>query len=156
MYEYIKGKIVNQDSNYIVVDNNMETSIKGIYACGDIVDKDTIDIEEEFIIVNPNIKVKTPEVFKNNKKTSPYINKEELINKAKNKEYENDLEESSFNLDSRLYILKEKLSKIGKTVMSGSGSTMMVFGDNIDYIYNECKKINEEYFVRKVKIIGNK
>ena len=40
--------------------------------------------------------------------------------------------------------------------MSGSGSTMMVFGDNIDYIYNECKKINKEYFVRKVKIIGNR
>lgn len=144
-------KQIGTDIIYMLYDG-----VRYVEGIGDIVDKDTIDIDEEFVIVNPNIKVKTPEVFKNNKKTSPYINKEELINKAKNKEYENDLEESSFNLDSRLYILKEKLSKIGKTVMSGSGSTMMVFGDNVDYIYNECKKINEEYFVRKVKIIGNK
>ena len=144
-------KQIGTDIIYMLYDG-----VRYVEGIGDIVEKDAIDIKEEFVIVNPNIKVKTPEVFKNNKKTSLYINKEELINKVKNKEYENDLEESSFNLDNRLYILKEELSKIGKTVMSGSGSTMMVFGDNIDYIYNECKKINKEYFVRKVKIIGNR
>ena len=144
-------KQIGTDIIYMLYDG-----VRYVEGIGDIVDKNTIDIEEEFVIVNPNIKVKTPEVFKNNKKTSSYINKEELINNVKNKEYENDLEESSFNLDNRLYILKEKLSQIGKTIMSGSGSTMMIFGNNIDYIYNECKKINKEYFVRKVKIIGNK
>ena len=28
------------DNNYIVVDKNMETSVKGIYAAGDIIKKD--------------------------------------------------------------------------------------------------------------------
>lgn len=142
-------KEIGTDIIYMLYDG-----VRYVEGIGDIVDNKTIDIKEEFVIVNPNIKVKTPDVFKNNKKYSSYINKEELIEKVKNKEYENDLEESSFNLDNRLYILKEKLSKVGKTIMSGSGSTMMVFGNDIDYIYNECLKINKSYFIRKVKIIG--
>ena len=31
---------INMDKNYIIVDKNMETSVKGIYACGDIIKKD--------------------------------------------------------------------------------------------------------------------
>ena len=36
----LKGLNVKMDNNYIVVDKNMETSVKGIYAAGDIIKKD--------------------------------------------------------------------------------------------------------------------
>ena len=32
------------ESNYIVVDNKMESNIEGIYACGDIIKKDVYQI----------------------------------------------------------------------------------------------------------------
>ena len=36
----LKSLDVNMEKNYILVDKNMETNIKGIYACGDIIKKD--------------------------------------------------------------------------------------------------------------------
>ncbi len=36
----LKGLNLKMDNNYIVVDKNMETSVKGIYAAGDIIKKD--------------------------------------------------------------------------------------------------------------------
>ena len=36
----LKSLDIEMDRNYIIVDKNMETSIKGIYACGDIIKKD--------------------------------------------------------------------------------------------------------------------
>jgi len=36
----VKNLGLNMDKNYIIVDKNMETNIKGIYACGDIIKKD--------------------------------------------------------------------------------------------------------------------
>lgn len=36
----LKSLDLEMDKNYIVVDKNMETSVKGIYACGDIIKKD--------------------------------------------------------------------------------------------------------------------
>ena len=36
----LKSLDINMDRNYIIVDKNMETSVKGIYACGDIIKKD--------------------------------------------------------------------------------------------------------------------
>ncbi len=36
----LKSLNLNMDKNYIVVDKNMETSVEGIYACGDIIKKD--------------------------------------------------------------------------------------------------------------------
>lgn len=41
---YLKKLDIRNNNGYIVVDNNMETSIKGIYACGDIIDKDVYQI----------------------------------------------------------------------------------------------------------------
>ena len=35
---------IEKENNYIVVNNKMETSIKGIYACGDIIKKDVYQI----------------------------------------------------------------------------------------------------------------
>lgn len=36
----LKSLNLEMDRNYIIVDKNMETSVKGIYACGDIIKKD--------------------------------------------------------------------------------------------------------------------
>ena len=36
----LKSLDINYENNYILVDKNMETNIKGIYACGDIIKKD--------------------------------------------------------------------------------------------------------------------
>lgn len=36
----LKSLDIKMDRNYIIVDKNMETSVKGIYACGDIIRKD--------------------------------------------------------------------------------------------------------------------
>lgn len=36
----VKNLDIELDKNYIVVDKNMETNLKGIYACGDIIKKD--------------------------------------------------------------------------------------------------------------------
>ena len=36
----VKNLDIELDRNYIIVDKNMETNLKGIYACGDIIKKD--------------------------------------------------------------------------------------------------------------------
>ena len=36
----LKSLDLEMHRNYIIVDKNMETSVKGIYACGDIIKKD--------------------------------------------------------------------------------------------------------------------
>ena len=41
---YLKNLDIKNNNGYIVVDENMETSVKGIYACGDIIDKKVYQI----------------------------------------------------------------------------------------------------------------
>lgn len=42
--KYLKNLDIKNNNGYIVVDENMETSVKGIYACGDIIDKKVYQI----------------------------------------------------------------------------------------------------------------
>ena len=35
-YEFLKNLPIDADRGYLLVDENMDTNIKGIYACGDI------------------------------------------------------------------------------------------------------------------------
>ena len=35
---------LDKDNGYIIVDNNYETSIKDVYACGDVIKKDTYQL----------------------------------------------------------------------------------------------------------------
>ena len=42
--EYLKKLDIKNNNGYILVDENMETSVKGIYACGDIIDKNVYQI----------------------------------------------------------------------------------------------------------------
>ncbi len=131
--------------------------IKYVEGTGDIIyNKDILTKTTDFVIVYPNINIATSRVFKLNTKYSQYIDKEKLINEFEKNDYHiytNDLEEATFNLNNDLQLLKKELSKIGYTVMTGSGSTMMVFGNNVDEIYNECIKKFKEYYIRKAKII---
>ena len=42
--KYLNSLDIENNNGYIVVDENMETSIKGIYACGDVIDKQVYQI----------------------------------------------------------------------------------------------------------------
>lgn len=41
---YLKNLDIKNENGYIIVDKNMETSVKGIYACGDMIKKDVYQI----------------------------------------------------------------------------------------------------------------
>ena len=41
---YLKNLNIKNNNGYVIVDENMETSIKGIYACGDMIDKNVYQI----------------------------------------------------------------------------------------------------------------
>lgn len=117
-------------------------------ACG-------IDIAD-FILINPNIHISTKEVFKATTKYSMCYNKTELIEKVKKEgcfAFSNDLEDASYLVCEELKNFKETLNKVGYSVMSGSGSTFLVFSDKIDKAYNRLKEIYPTYLVKKVKII---
>lgn len=42
--EYLSNLNIETENNYVVVDNNMKTNLKGIYACGDIIKKNVYQI----------------------------------------------------------------------------------------------------------------
>lgn len=42
--EYLSNLNINIENNYIVVDKNMKTNLKGIWACGDVIKKDVYQI----------------------------------------------------------------------------------------------------------------
>ena len=112
--------------------------------------------DKDFVIVNPNIFISTKDIFTNNKKFTNALTKESIINDVKINGYNvfcNDLEEACFSVNNDLKKFKDELMKIGYASMSGSGSTFMVFGEDVDYIYKECKNKFPTYFVKKVKVI---
>ena len=42
--EFLKGKLKSNPSGYLIVNEKMETSIKGVFACGDVIKKDLYQI----------------------------------------------------------------------------------------------------------------
>ncbi len=102
-------------------------------------------INKRVLIVYPNLFVSTKKVFEQHIELNHYINKEEIMNYIINEDMdnllENDLENYTFKLYPSLKEIKLKLSTISKTVMSGSGSTMLVFVENDAQV----KKIKEIY-----------
>lgn len=96
------------------------------------------------VLVYPNIMVSTKEVFDNLDKNysneySKKLKHDDIIYQLDNDDiYINDLEKSSFNLNKCLLDLKNNLSKYGKVVMSGTGSSLLVHT-------KEIEKIKEEY-----------
>lgn len=86
------------------------------------------------ILVNPNIFVSTKEVFENNLVYSNKLLHDQILNEDI---YLNDLEDSAFKICPMLKTLKQNLSKYGKVIMSGTGSSMIVHSDKLEEIKNE-------------------
>ena len=107
-------------------------------------------LNQRIALVYPNIFVSTKEVFKNVQKNSFSNKKEELekliINKEYNKLLYNDLEEASFKLEPRLKEIKTILNEISNTVMSGSGSSMLVFIEN-DEEFEMINKVFPDFLI---------
>lgn len=95
------------------------------------------------VLVNPFVFISTKEVFENNLIYTHKLLHNEIINEDV---YVNDLEESAFKICPMLKTLKQNLSKYGKVVMSGTGSSMIVHSNK----YEEIKKEYPDYLVLKV------
>lgn len=123
---------------------------------GDIVYNKSINYQDEVVIVYPNMIINTKDVFNNNDIYTNYINKDKLINLVKNKEYNmysNDLEEAAFKTNNNLYNIKKELTSIATCHMSGSGSTFILYGKDIEDIYNKCINKYPTYYIKKVKVL---
>ena len=137
----------------------LTNKIAFVEGIGEKVSEIFVAIPNECILVNPHISISTNEVFEKVKNYSKPLTKDSLMKQIATKGYSifnNDLEEAAFLLYPQLQEIKNNLSKIGHTVMSGSGSTMMVFGDDLASMYEQIKKIYPKYFIRKVKILKEK
>lgn len=135
---------------------NKVALVEGI---GEKVSEVFVKVPDEFIIVNPRIYISTKRVFEKVKNYSKPFTKDILVKQIATKGYNafsNDLEETAFLLYPQLQEIKKNLTKIGHTVMSGSGSTMMVFGDDITNMIEQIKNMYPQYFIRKVRIIKEK
>ena len=97
---------------------------------------------EKYIYVYPNIEVSTKKVFEENKTYSNKLAYEEIIEHL-NKDidiYSNDLEKATFELYPQMLEIKQKLSSYGKTWMSGTGSTFIIYIEK-----------NKEEIIKKIK-----
>ena len=104
-----------------------------------IIEKDV----DQMVLVNPRIFISTKEVFENNNVYSSKLDYKTIIN---DDVYCNDLEQSAFNICPYLKTLKQKLSKYGKVVMSGTGSSLLVHTNK----YEEIKTEYPDYLVLKI------
>lgn len=115
-----------------------------------------VAFKERIVVVYPNIFVSTKDVFSNVKSYSNQNDKFEIEKTINNKEYQrllvNDLEGPSFELKPELREFKDNLGKIGLTVMSGSGSSMLVF-INKDEQFEKIVKLYPNYLVVDTYII---
>ena len=64
----------------------------------------------------------------------------------------NDLEKATFKINKTLKELKESLQSYGDVVMSGSGSTMLLFYNDSSVI-EEIKKKYPDYLIVNTKVI---
>lgn len=95
------------------------------------------NLKNDVVLVYPNIFISTKEVFNNVKKYNIAPSIEEVSNTLTNdftKMLHNDLENVTFKIDVSLRKLKDTLQQFGNVVMSGSGSTMILFINDINNI----------------------
>lgn len=111
---------------------------------------------KKIVIVYPNLHILTKEVFANVTKYSTETKietiKQYVATDNLDKLLYNELENATFELSSELKTLKQSLAKYGKVIMSGSGSTMLVFL-NDDNKVSDLKKIYPNYFIEEVEVI---
>ena len=75
------------------------------------------------------------------------------INKGNLEVLENDLQDITMSLYKEISHLIKDLSINNIVLMSGSGSSILVFAKDIDYEYERCKEKYPNYWIKKVKII---
>ena len=133
------GKLFGADIPYCLFDN--AAIVRGI---GEVIEFIDLNLEEDIVIVNPNIYISTKDVFLNNKRISEKSNLEEIKDLRL---FENDLEESAFLLNKELQDVKSYLESldIKHVVMSGSGSSFVLFID----------KEKKEEVINKIKLETN-
>lgn len=110
-------------------------------------------IDSSFIYVYPNIVASTCEIFRHQKKISPVLSYEELVLMGKKRQFQNDLECATIQIYPQLRTIIEEIKKIADVQMTGSGSSLLVFGEDIDYIYHCLKKQYPEFVIQQVNII---
>lgn len=120
--------------------------------------KEKLDIYKKFIYIYPNIKVETKKVFEKNTVFSKTVSHQQLLNKIKEKGYlafHNDLTDACKCAYVSFSDIIDEISKYGYSVMSGSGSSIMLFTDNI---YDTCLKLKmkfPKFYIKIVEIVNN-
>lgn len=118
--------------------------------------KERLNIKK-IVIVNPNIHISTKDVFcqvKNYSTETPidqikrYIEETDL-----NSLLYNELENVTFQISKELKDLNQALTQYGNVIMSGSGSTMLVFL-NQGFNASDIKKEYPTYLVEEVDILN--
>ena len=114
------------------------------------------------LLVNPNIKISTPDIFKQVKKedlvvrkmtnvTSPIYN-----NNHGQVEYElfNFLERYAFSMEPRIKDIKDKIREngINGVLMSGSGATVFAISKDKSKLKNTLELFNDLYFKKLTKL----
>lgn len=107
--------------------------------------------KEKLILIHPAIYVDTTKVFKEYDTLNKNISNNNIIDDLNNHNYYNELQQSAESLFPSLKQLINDLSKYGKVVMSGSGSTLL-----LDTTMNKRKlvsKLKQDYPLYIIKII---
>lgn len=97
-----------------------------------------VTLKKPMVLVNPRVFVSTKEVFENNNIYNELLEHKNIVDNLDSEDiYVNDLEISCFKIHPELSNLKNNLSKYGKVVMSGTGSSLIVHSENIEKIEKE-------------------
>lgn len=118
--------------------------------------KERLNIEK-LVIVNPNIHISTKEAFSQVQKYSSETSIDQIriyIKEGRlNSLLYNELEKATFQMSEELKNLKKSLTQYGNVIMSGSGSTMLVFL-NQGLTASDIKKEYPTYLVEEVDILN--
>lgn len=113
-------------------------------------------INSKFIYMYPNIKVETKKVFENNYIFSKSLSHQEILDKIKKESYfafTNDLTSACENTYESFKNIIQEVKEYGYSVMSGSGSSILIFTGNIDDVYMELKNKYPTFYIKIVEII---
>lgn len=111
---------------------------------------------QEFIYIYPNIIASTKEVFKNNKVFHQKISHRELIDSIEKKgiyAFNNDLEEACEQTYPKFKTIIDEIRIFGHATMSGSGSSILLFCEEVDKTYDELTKKYADFYIKKVRLV---